>query len=60
MRIYRRYLKAAQNQIDELPGPEARLELLRLAIEELASGYAISELDHFALPTDDLVQSEGR
>lgn len=44
---------------DELPGPEARLELLRLAIEELgASGYRYIGLDHFALPTDDLVQAK--
>jgi oxygen-independent coproporphyrinogen III oxidase len=42
-----------------LPGPEARLDLLRLAIEELsASGYRYIGMDHFALPEDELVLAQ--
>lgn len=51
----------AQRRIDgsALPGPEARLDLLRLAIEELsASGYRYIGMDHFALPNDDLVLAQ--
>jgi len=51
----------AQRHIDTaaLPRPDARLELLRLAIEELsASGYRYIGMDHFALPDDDLVRAQ--
>jgi len=51
----------AQRHIDppDLPGPEARLELLRLAIEELsAGGYRYIGMDHFALPDDELVRAQ--
>ena len=51
----------AQRRIDSatLPGAEARLDLLRLAIEELsAGGYRYIGMDHFALPDDDLVRSQ--
>jgi oxygen-independent coproporphyrinogen-3 oxidase len=50
-----------QRQIDpaELPPPESRLELLRLAIEELGeAGYCYVGMDHFALPGDDLVRAQ--
>ena len=40
-----------------LPGPEARLALLRLALERLgAGGYRHMGPDQFALPEDDLVR----
>jgi len=51
----------AQRHIDPgaLPCPEARLNLLRLAIEELSmSGYRYIGMDHFALPDDDLVRAQ--
>jgi oxygen-independent coproporphyrinogen-3 oxidase len=51
----------AQRQIDgdDLPAPEVRLDLLRLAIEELsASGYRYIGMDHFALPSDELVRAQ--
>lgn len=51
----------AQRHIDAnaLPGPETRLELLRLAVEELsASGYRYIGLDHFALPDDELARAQ--
>jgi len=51
----------AQGRIDpaELPDAAARLELLRLAIEELtASGYHYIGMDHFALPDDELVRAQ--
>jgi oxygen-independent coproporphyrinogen-3 oxidase len=50
-----------QRHIDALalPQPEQRLELLRLAIDELSSsGYRYIGLDHFALPTDELVRAQ--
>jgi oxygen-independent coproporphyrinogen III oxidase len=50
-----------QRHIDSsaLPAPEARLDLLRLAVEELtASGYRYIGMDHFALPDDDLVRAQ--
>jgi oxygen-independent coproporphyrinogen-3 oxidase len=50
----------AQRHIDPatLPDPEARLDLLRLAIEELSgSGYRYIGMDHFALPEDELVRA---
>lgn len=46
-----------QRQIDEsqLPAAEAKLGLLRLAIDKLsAAGYRYIGMDHFALPEDDL------
>jgi oxygen-independent coproporphyrinogen-3 oxidase len=51
----------AQQHIDSaaLPGPELRLQLLALAIEELSlSGYRYIGMDHFALPEDELVRSQ--
>ncbi|MBS0366533.1 MAG: oxygen-independent coproporphyrinogen III oxidase [Proteobacteria bacterium] len=43
----------------ELPEPAARLELLRIAIEELtASGYRYVGMDHFAVPDDELVRAQ--
>ena len=50
-----------QRRIDAsaLPGPEMRLQLLGLAIEELCfSGYRYIGMDHFALPEDELVKSQ--
>jgi oxygen-independent coproporphyrinogen III oxidase len=50
-----------QRRIDpaSLPGPQARLDLLRLAIEELTSGgYRYIGMDHFALPDDELVHAQ--
>jgi oxygen-independent coproporphyrinogen-3 oxidase len=51
----------AQRRIDAaaLPSAAERLELLRLAIEELsAGGYCYIGMDHFALPDDELVQAQ--
>jgi oxygen-independent coproporphyrinogen III oxidase len=51
----------AQRQIDtaDLPGPEVKLGLLRLAVEKLASaGYQYIGMDHFALPEDDLASAQ--
>ena len=51
----------AQRRIDAatLPSAAERLELLRLAIEELsAGGYRYIGMDHFALPDDELVQAQ--
>jgi len=51
----------AQRRIDPatLPSPAKRLELLRLAIEELsAGGYRYIGMDHFALPDDELVHAQ--
>ena len=51
----------AQRHIDTaaLPRSEARLDLLRLAIEELSvSGYRYIGMDYFALPEDDLVRAQ--
>ena len=48
----------AQRQLnaDLLPTPEVRLALLGLTIEKLsAAGYVYIGMDHFALPTDELV-----
>lgn len=47
-----------QRQIDEttLPGGEAKLALLELAIQRLTeAGYVYIGMDHFALPDDELV-----
>ncbi|MFY2765383.1 oxygen-independent coproporphyrinogen III oxidase [Arenimonas sp. MALMAid1274] len=52
-----------QRQIDEsqLPDPEAKLGLLRLAIEALsAAGYRHVGMDHFALPQDELSLAQER
>ena len=44
-----------------LPDAAARIELLRLAIDELsAGGYAYVGMDHFALPGDELVEAQER
>jgi len=51
----------AQRRIDPtlLPSAAERLELLRLAIEELcAGGYRYIGMDHFALPDDELVRAQ--
>ena len=51
----------AQRHIDvaTLPSAGQRLELLRLAVEELsAGGYRYIGMDHFALPDDELVQAQ--
>jgi oxygen-independent coproporphyrinogen-3 oxidase len=51
----------AQGRIDpaSLPGAAERLELLRLAIDELsAGGYRYIGMDHFALPDDELVRAQ--
>ncbi len=51
----------AQRQIDAklLPDGPARLRLLGLAIDHLvALGYEYLGLDHFALPTDELVRAQ--
>ncbi len=53
----------AQRQIDEteLPDADAKLDLLRLAIEKLtAAGYRYIGMDHFALPTDELSIAQER
>ena len=47
----------------ELPAPEAKLEILALAIDRLgAAGYRYIGMDHFAQPTDELAvaQSAGK
>jgi oxygen-independent coproporphyrinogen-3 oxidase len=51
----------AQRQIAaaDLPGPEARLALLQLAVHRLGSaGYRYIGMDHFALPEDDLARAQ--
>jgi oxygen-independent coproporphyrinogen-3 oxidase len=51
----------SQKQIEasDLPSPEAKLALLRLAVEKLsAAGYVYIGMDHFALPEDDLAQAQ--
>jgi oxygen-independent coproporphyrinogen-3 oxidase len=53
----------AQRRIDPtaLPDAAARLDLLRLAIDELsADGYRYVGMDHFALPDDELVHAQER
>ncbi len=46
---------------EELPAPELKLDLLRLAVERLtAAGYRHIGMDHFALPEDDLAQAQAR
>lgn len=51
----------AQRRLErsELPSPALRLELLRMSIERLTgAGYEYIGLDHFALPTDELVKAK--
>jgi oxygen-independent coproporphyrinogen-3 oxidase len=51
----------AQRQIEtaDLPGSEAKLALLALAIEKLSvAGYRYIGMDHFALPDDDLARAQ--
>jgi oxygen-independent coproporphyrinogen-3 oxidase len=51
----------SQRQIEasDLPSPETKLALLRLAVEKLsAAGYVYIGMDHFALPEDDLAQAQ--
>jgi oxygen-independent coproporphyrinogen-3 oxidase len=51
----------AQRQIDDadLPGSEAKLGLLALAVEKLsAAGYRYIGMDHFALADDDLARAQ--
>jgi oxygen-independent coproporphyrinogen III oxidase len=50
-----------QKQLDAslLPSGEAKLDLLRTAIEKLtAAGYEYIGMDHFALPGDDLARAQ--
>jgi oxygen-independent coproporphyrinogen-3 oxidase len=50
-----------QRQIEaaDLPSPEAKLGLLRLAVDKLsAAGYTYIGMDHFALPEDDLARAQ--
>ena len=45
----------------DLPGPDAKLGLLQLAIERLQdAGYVYIGMDHFALPDDDLARAQAR
>lgn len=49
-----------QRQIrqEDLPSPEAKLELLQNSIERITgAGYVYIGMDHFALPDDELVQA---
>jgi oxygen-independent coproporphyrinogen-3 oxidase len=51
----------AQRQIAvaDLPTPRLKLELLQLAVTRLTeAGYRYIGMDHFALPTDDLVRAQ--
>ena len=51
------WLKKHQNviQIEDLPTPDERLQILRMTIEKLiGAGYEYIGLDHFAKPTDEL------
>lgn len=57
------HLFKAQRQIEnaDLPDGEAKLALLRLAIERLTeAGYSYIGMDHFALPDDALAQAQAR
>jgi len=43
----------------DLPSPEAKLDLLRLAIDKLGqAGYVYIGMDHFALPDDELARTQ--
>ncbi len=51
------WLKKHQNviQIEDLPSPDERLQIMRMTIEKLiGAGYEYIGLDHFAKPTDEL------
>ncbi|MEO8018841.1 MAG: oxygen-independent coproporphyrinogen III oxidase [Pseudomonadota bacterium] len=53
----------AQRQIvaSDLPDPETKLSLLRLAIDRLtAAGYEYIGMDHFALPEDELARAQAQ
>ena len=53
----------AQRRISRMsvPGPEAKLNLLQLAIEKLeGAGYVYIGMDHFALPDDELAMAQAR
>ncbi|MFL9927464.1 oxygen-independent coproporphyrinogen III oxidase [Herbaspirillum lusitanum] len=59
------HLFKSQRQIkdEDLPGAEAKLDMLSLCIRQLtAAGYVYIGMDHFAKPTDDLAvaQRQGR
>ncbi|MBO9716133.1 MAG: oxygen-independent coproporphyrinogen III oxidase [Pseudoxanthomonas sp.] len=44
---------------DDLPSPETKLDLLRLAIDKLGqAGYEYIGMDHFALPEDELARAQ--
>ena len=44
---------------DVLPSPSTRLALLEMTIERLtAAGYVYIGMDHFALPSDELVRAQ--
>ena len=44
---------------EDLPSPEAKLDLLRLAIDKLGqAGYEYIGMDHFALPEDELAKAQ--
>ncbi len=47
--------------LEDLPGPEDKLQLLQCAIERLvAAGYLYIGMDHFALPDDELARAQAR
>jgi oxygen-independent coproporphyrinogen III oxidase len=53
----------AQRQINagDLPSPSTRLALLEMTIDRLtAAGYVYIGMDHFALPTDELVRAQAQ
>lgn len=55
------WMKPAQKILEKhgLPTPETKLALLQLCIEKLtAAGYVYVGMDHFALPTDELVVAQ--
>ena len=44
---------------EDLPSPEAKLDLLRLAIDKLGqAGYEYIGMDHFALPGDEMARAQ--
>jgi oxygen-independent coproporphyrinogen-3 oxidase len=50
-----------QIEAEDLPSPEDKLGLLKLAIDKLsAAGYRYIGMDHFALPDDDLSLAQER
>jgi len=55
------WMKPAQKLLERygLPSAETKLELLQLCIERLtAAGYVYIGMDHFAKPSDELVQAQ--